>query len=56
MSFDYTDGDFCYGSGNVMFDSNGDMMTRLSDSTAIDWDTGDIHFGNFGWDDDDDDY
>ena len=56
MFFDYTDGDFCYGSGNVMFDSNGDMMTRLSDSTAIDWDTGDIHFGNFKRDDDDDNY
>lgn len=55
MFFDYTDGDFCYGSGDVMFDSEGNNMTRLSDSTAIDWETGDIHFGNFIMDDDDDD-
>ena len=54
MFFDYTDGDFCYGSGDVMFDSEGNNMTRLSDSTAIDWETGDVHFGNFGLDDDDD--
>lgn len=54
MFFDYTDGDFCYGSGDVMFDSEGNDMTRLSDSTVIDWETGDIHFGNFELDDDDD--
>lgn len=56
MFFDYTDGDFCYGSGNVMFDSEGNNMTRLSDNTAIDWKTGDIHFGNFTMDDYDDYY
>lgn len=54
MFFDYTDGDFCYGSGDVMFDSEGNNMTRLSDNTAIDWETGNIHFGNFKRDDDDD--
>lgn len=52
MFFDYTDGDFCYGSGSIMFDSDGDIMTRLSDSTALDWETGEIHFGDFGVEDD----
>ena len=56
MFFDYNDGDFCFGSknNNILYDSNGDMMTRLSDNTALDWKTGDIHFGFFGSHEDDD--
>ena len=42
MFFDYTDGDFCFGSGNTFFDSDGDMMERLSDTTALDLETGEI--------------
>lgn len=54
MFFDYTDCDFCFGSGDIFFNTDGDMMERLSDSTALDLETGEIHFGCF--DDDDDDW
>lgn len=51
--FDYTDGDYCHSSGNIGFDSEGDMMMRLSDNMAMDMDSGDLHFTS-SWDDDDD--
>ena len=47
MFFDCTDGDFCFGCGEAMFDSEGNFMTRLSDTTALDWETGELHFGFF---------
>ena len=52
--FDLEDGDFIFGSGDTGFDSDGHMMSRMSDNMAFDLDTGEIHMVS-GWDDDDED-
>lgn len=53
--FDLEDGDFIFStSGNLRFDSDGNMMMRMSDNIAMDMDSGDIHFTSF-WDNDEDD-
>lgn len=36
--FDYDDGDFIFASGNMGFDSDGDMMMRMGDNMAMDMD------------------
>lgn len=41
--FDLEDGDFIFGSGDTGFDSDGHMMSRMSDNMALDMDTGEIH-------------
>ena len=51
--FDFEDGDFIFSSGDTGFDSEGDMMMRMSDNMAMDMDSGDIHFVS-SWDDEDD--
>ena len=52
--FDVDDGDFIFSSsGNIGFDSDGDMMMRISDNMAMDMDSGELHCVS-SWDDDDD--
>lgn len=52
--FDYTSGEFIYGgSSGSGFDSDGDMMMRISDNMAMDMDTGELHIVSL-WNDDDD--
>ena len=51
--FDLEDGDFIFStSGNMGFDSDGNMMMRMSDNMAMD--TGELHFVS-SWNDDEDD-
>ncbi|MBQ7828596.1 MAG: hypothetical protein IJ386_10080 [Clostridia bacterium] len=51
--FDYDDGDFVHStSGNMAVDSDGDLMLRMSDSLAMDMDSGELHIIS-GWDDED---
>ena len=53
--FDMVDGDYIFStSGNMGFDSDGNMMTRISDNMAMDMDSGELHFVS-SWDDDDED-
>jgi len=53
--FDLEDGDFIFStSGHLGFDSDGNMMMRMSDNMAMDMDSGDIHFTS-SWDNDEDD-
>lgn len=53
--FDLEDGDFIFStSGKLGFDSDGNMMMRMSDNMAMDMDSGDIHFTS-SWDNDEDD-
>ena len=53
--FDLEDRDFIFStSGNLGFDSDGNMMMRMSDNMAMDMDSGDIHFTS-SWDNDEDD-
>ncbi len=42
--FDLEDGDFIFLSGNLGFDSDGNMMMRMSDNMAMDMDSGELHF------------
>ena len=43
--WDMTDGDYLFGgSGGIAFDSDGDMMMRLSDNMSMDMDSGELHF------------
>ena len=52
--FDLDYGDFIFStSDNLGFDSDGNMMMRMSDNMAMDMDSGDIHFVS-SWDDDED--
>ena len=51
--FDFEDGDFIFNTGNIGFDSDGDMMIRISDNMAFDLETGDIHITS-SWKDDKD--
>ena len=57
--FDIDDGDFLFRMSDCMLmDSDGHMMSVMSDNTAMDMETGDIHFisgGSSLFDDDDDD-
>lgn len=42
--FDYDDGDFIFNtSGNIGFDSDGDIMMRISDNMAMDMSSGELH-------------
>lgn len=42
--FDFDDGDFCLSLSEQMgMDSDGHLMMRMSDSMAMDLDSGDIH-------------
>ena len=53
--FDLEDGDFIFStSGNLGFDSDGNMMMCMSDNMAMDMDSGDIRFTS-SWDNDEDD-
>jgi len=52
---DFDDGDFIFSaSGNIGFDSDGNMMMKMSDNMALDMDSGEIHFVS-SWDEDKDD-
>ncbi|MCR5732194.1 MAG: hypothetical protein K6G51_04575 [Sphaerochaetaceae bacterium] len=47
--FDFTDGNVCFDFGKKqMINANGDIMQKLSNFTAMDMNTGEIHFGSFG--------
>ena len=50
--FDYDDGDFLFRNGDTAFDSDGNMMMRMSDNMAMDMDSGELHLTS-SWDDDD---
>lgn len=50
--FDLNDGDFIFSSGDTGFDSDGNMMMRMSDNMAMDMETGELHMVS-GWDDED---
>lgn len=53
--FDLEDGDFIFSiSGNSGFDSDGNIMMRMSDNMAMDMDSGELHFTS-SWDTDEDD-
>lgn len=53
--FDYGEGDFAHTiSDNLAINSDGDMLMRVNDNTAMDMETGEIHFIS-GWSDEDDD-
>ena len=42
---DFNDDDFIFStSGNIGFDSDGNMMIKMSDNMALDMDSGEIHF------------
>ena len=52
---DFDDGDFIFStSGNIGFDSDGNMMLKMSDNMAMDMDSGEIHFVS-SWDEGEDD-
>ena len=52
---DFDDGDLIFTtSGNIGFDSDGNMMMKMSDNMALDMDSGEIHFVS-SWDEDKDD-
>lgn len=52
--FDVDDGDFIFSSSdNIGFDSDGNMMMRISDDMAMDMDSGELHCVS-SWDNDDD--
>ena len=52
---DFDDGDFIFStSENIGFDSDGNMMMRMSDNMAMDMDSGELHIIS-GWSDDEDD-
>lgn len=54
--FDFNNGDFIFGDGDVGFNSDGDMMMRMGDGMAMNMETGEMHLTS-GWDyygDDDD--
>lgn len=45
LIWDIDDDNFIFElSNNMAMDSNGNMMMRMSDNTAMDIDSGDIHF------------
>ena len=53
--FDYEDGSFGMSlSGNMLIDSDGDLMKKMSDNMAMDLDSGELHTTS-SWDDDEDD-
>ena len=52
---DLEDSDICIPvSNNMAMDSNGNLLMRMSDSLAMDMESGDLHITS-GWDHDDDD-
>ena len=52
---DFDDGDLIFTtSGNIGFDSDGNMMLKMSDNMAMDMDSGEIHFVS-SWDEEEDD-
>ena len=53
--FDLEDGDFIIStSGNMGFDSDGNMMMRMSENIAMDMDSGELHITS-NWSDEEDD-
>ena len=53
--FNMDDGDYIFStSGNMGFDSDGNITMRMSDNMAMDMDSGELHFVS-SWDDDDED-
>lgn len=43
--FDYDSGNFVHTiSNNMAMDSDGDFLMRMGDNTALDMDSGDLHF------------
>lgn len=52
--WDFDDGDLIFTtSGNIGFDSDGNMMLKMSDNMAMDMDSGEIHFVS-SWDEEED--
>ena len=52
---DFDDGDLIFTtSGNIGFDSDGNMMMKMFDNMAMDMDSGELHFVS-SWDEDKDD-
>ena len=52
---DFDDGDLIFTtSGNIGFDSDGNMMLKMSDNMALDMDSGEIHFVS-SWNEEEDD-
>ena len=52
---DFDDGDFIFStSGNIGFDSDGNMIMKISDNMAMYMDSGEIHFVS-SWDEEEDD-
>ncbi len=50
--FDLDDNDFIFStSGSIGYDSEGNMMVRMSDNKAMDMDSGELHLIS-SWDDD----
>ena len=53
--FNMDDGDYIFStSGYMGFDSDRNMMMRMSDNIDMDMDSGELHFVS-SWDDDDED-
>ena len=52
---DFETGELCNSiSDNMLMETNGDLLMKMSDNMALDLDSGDIHFlSSFGSDDDD---
>ena len=50
--FDFDDGDFLFRNGDTAFDSDGNMMMRMSDNMAMDMDSGELHLTS-SWDHED---
>lgn len=53
LLFDFDNGDFLFRRGDIAFDSDGNMMIRMSDNMAMDMGSGKLHFTSL-WEDDDD--
>lgn len=53
--FDYDDGDLAHAiSDNMAITSDGDLLMRMGDNTAMDMATGDLHFISDWFDEEDD--
>lgn len=56
MFFDFDKGEFGFMlSDDMGMDSDGNVMIKMGDNTAMDMDSGDLHIVS-GWDDDDDSF
>lgn len=56
MFFDFDKGEFGFKlSDDMGMDSDGNVMIKMGNNTAMDMDSGDLHIVS-GWDDDDDSF